>query len=722
MVAYQAHSAILTVGPGKTHSTIQACADVAVAGDTCEVYTATYNETVTLANDGSSGSWITFKSATGEFPINTGWHIEQRHYIEINGFTCGEIDGLSVTGAGSNIKILNNTITNTLNAVRIWADDVLISGNTFSGIGQDVFETFGERTTIRNNSIIDGYGDPTGVLHSDFWQSWCAAGNYRTGRYVLIENNTVIGAPGSNTHFGLVNETGGTGKEDCEPPTNIIVRYNKVWNVGSNAFNVDAINQQTGTGDNSIYNNTWGLFKQDGTPVVSIHQMSGSLDSDGINNVFYDTLALSAVGFQWGTGGAQSHNLYFDPDETLTFDGLASDEVGAIKNENPLLVDPGNNDFTFPSNSPAIDTGGPLTLTSGSGISSSTLVVDDATLFQAGWGGVEADTIYIRNVARPDVLIDFEAGANNDTIDLTYLASVTRGGSGTWSLNNTPNADVDTTYFKHTNYSTYVDGTWYDDSVGTSGMQYNTVTTSEESYNYTFSSQSKVTAISYMRIPQITQWGVSDMLMLQSSLGGYCVAQVLYDTTTRGIQAHVAASEFGSTSFKSSDQEPPEIIDYGAYIDDWIVVKLTFDNSDGTCSVSAYDPDDFSLIGSADITDAGQGSTMAGKTIETLLIGNNTHGNTEDPHYYDNVMLSFGSTTLMPTGAVQSVKISSIDYSTNTITLESAISWNDGDEVGLYEDSDGTVVYSGLSPDIGAYEYQPLPTLYKLGSGELILQ
>lgn len=50
-------------------------------------------------------------------------------------------------------------------------------------------------------------------------------------------------------------------------------------------------------------------------------------------------------------------------------------------------------------------------------------------------------------------------------------------------------------------------------------------------------------------------------------------------------------------------------------------------------------------------------------------------------------------------------QISSINYSTNTITLTSVISRNDGDSVWLYKDSSGNIVLIGSAPDIGASEY-----------------
>ncbi len=50
------------------------------------------------------------------------------------------------------------------------------------------------------------------------------------------------------------------------------------------------------------------------------------------------------------------------------------------------------------------------------------------------------------------------------------------------------------------------------------------------------------------------------------------------------------------------------------------------------------------------------------------------------------------------------VQIQSIDYSTNTITLETPMTWADNAPIWLYKKSDGTQVLYGSAPDIGAHE------------------
>jgi hypothetical protein len=62
-------------------------------------------------------------------------------------------------------------------------------------------------------------------------------------------------------------------------------------------------------------------------------------------------------------------------------------------------------------------------------------------------------------------------------------------------------------------------------------------------------------------------------------------------------------------------------------------------------------------------------------------------------------------------GSVENVvQITSINYTTNTITLSYSISRNDNDPVWLYKKSDGRRVLFGSAPDAGATEFQPIGT------------
>jgi len=57
-------------------------------------------------------------------------------------------------------------------------------------------------------------------------------------------------------------------------------------------------------------------------------------------------------------------------------------------------------------------------------------------------------------------------------------------------------------------------------------------------------------------------------------------------------------------------------------------------------------------------------------------------------------------------GTVSNIaQISSINYSTNTITLKSPMTWSDRANIWLYKKSDGKQVLYGSAPDYGAYEF-----------------
>jgi hypothetical protein len=55
------------------------------------------------------------------------------------------------------------------------------------------------------------------------------------------------------------------------------------------------------------------------------------------------------------------------------------------------------------------------------------------------------------------------------------------------------------------------------------------------------------------------------------------------------------------------------------------------------------------------------------------------------------------------TTASNHVCITAVNYSTNTLTLASPMTWVSGDKVWLYSDSSGTVRLTGSAPNIGAF-------------------
>src|ERR1700683_203995 len=68
---------------GGSYSSIQACANAAVAGDTCVVYAGSYNETPSLSHSGSSGSPITFSVNPGDCVTVMGFNLGSVSYVTI---------------------------------------------------------------------------------------------------------------------------------------------------------------------------------------------------------------------------------------------------------------------------------------------------------------------------------------------------------------------------------------------------------------------------------------------------------------------------------------------------------------------------------------------------------------------------------------------------------------------------------------------------------------
>lgn len=141
-VCLDADAAIYYVSPAGDNSssgtinepwrTIQYAAYNAVAGDKVLVRGGTYNESVYVENSGSAtGGYIVFKSYPTETAIIDGtglgipygenglFQVENKDYIRISGFKLTNYQstdsssplGILVTGAGTNIELLNNEIS-----------------------------------------------------------------------------------------------------------------------------------------------------------------------------------------------------------------------------------------------------------------------------------------------------------------------------------------------------------------------------------------------------------------------------------------------------------------------------------------------------------------------------------------------------------------------------------------------------------------------------------
>lgn len=120
----------------------------------------------------------------------------------------------------------------------------------------------------------------------------------------------------------------------------------------------------------------------------------------------------------------------------------------------------------------------------------------------------------------------------------------------------------------------------------------------------------------------------------------------------------------------------------------------------------------------------------SGTTSTSLVV-------TDASYFQDGYGLTNAYSTVSPdcisvTTVSNHVCITAVNYSTNTLTLASAISWTSGDHIWLYSKSDGVQVLTGSAPDMGAFPFtNPSPAPFgpfftsnfqPLGEGQLSLK
>jgi len=277
------------------YSSIQACANAVSAGDTCEVYSGTYAESVSIPISGSNGNPITFRVHSGDSVSVRQFDVTGRAYITISGFTVNGTSGRGIILTGSSFVVIeNNAITTTQagsgECIYGNSDDSVIRNNVLSVCGKASPGSYssagiysaGDRMIIEDNEVYDLGNDPlylqgggtNMVIRNNHFHDFTS--NYdanhidgfqvsgATLNYSLIEGNRFencsdnIGA--NDCHAGIVRTAGAADAE------NIIFRYNKSYN-----FNAGVMYGFSGDYNSYVrhYNNTMQAGAQindDSTP------------------------------------------------------------------------------------------------------------------------------------------------------------------------------------------------------------------------------------------------------------------------------------------------------------------------------------------------------------------------------------------------------------------------------------------------------------------------
>lgn len=376
----------------KPWKTIQKCANVLTAGETCNVLEGTYPEHVTMRRSGSSESPITFK-AVGKVTMN-GFTI-YADYVTIDGFEITDTDDYWETGwgifyQGANGVIQNNYIyyatrggitifappgkevftnhvvarnnklyRNALVGIEVHGRENLVEGNDIWGtiqnhpkstenIGRDAdgISFFGSGHIIRKNQIHDIlYGVPENDNpHIDCFQTW-SDDNKEAASNVIIEQNHCVNLQAQSAYevgqgFMMGNAS------------NITIRNNVI-----EAFR--GVNIIKNSQDILIINNTFI-----GNPNTSLssfypNAVGFAYSSSGIvvNNIFYNyTDSIIKIDHQPEDSLIVTNNNAYRADGVELINHL-SHYPDNLWNQDPMFIDPSNGDYRLQQNSPLVDRG-----------------------------------------------------------------------------------------------------------------------------------------------------------------------------------------------------------------------------------------------------------------------------------------------------------------------------------------------------------------------------
>jgi hypothetical protein len=431
---------------GGDYANIQACANAAVAGDSCTVYAGSYPEFVTLSHSGTAGSPITFQVNPGDAVSMRGFSISGQSYIIIGGNSSSSSfqitdptfsrSGCFYLSSTSHITIRYNNIHECSQSQAIRFDLTNVSSfawihhNTISwpaahpappctsncgqgGAGMlvngdhnlieyndlshmtDFHSIYGSYNVIRGEAMHDvqlaNFPSTTNNMHVDAIESQCTA-PLQALRYLLVEGNTV-------KHNGDLDNPNGHGWlfQDGPPvcgTTNVIDRFNLIYSVGS-AYLVGQIGAVPNI---KSYNNTFVKgYQTTSSSFAEFYNLTGNTGASLVNNLWYN--ASNVNGGAWAGTPTAANNLFYSTAcagfPNCTYANPFNSSTGAIRNSNPQFVDP-NSDWHLQASSPAIGTGAALTAVAAtdSGFGT-TLIVNDVGFFQDGSGIVGADWIRV---------------------------------------------------------------------------------------------------------------------------------------------------------------------------------------------------------------------------------------------------------------------------------------------------------------------------------------
>lgn len=448
--------------------TITKANQVLLAGDTVFIKQGSYTTFIAPSRSGTAVSPITYRSYSNDLVTvkdsTYGIHLDGKSRIVVQGITFTNLDRMMILENSANNNLISSCRfvkmrnQSSYNGSRIW----LLS--SYNQVTNCVFSDWGQCS----GGVASG-----GVLEIGFDDG----GPAYPGNYNLIENCTIF----NGGHHTL-------GVHGTHNIIRNNYTYNAAWTAnkgertlyvsGNSAYCNRNLFENNRIGYSDVPCDTWGapgaqitaewnIFRRNcfffnnlsaiQFSTLDNYPPSGPNHNYVYNNTFMhngwqtdhgsDDQQRSQIGFQnWSTvntvvANVIKNNLFYDAVRLYGYSSaFASDQIFANNyngdvSGNPLFVNasstPGSPanlsypDLSLRTNSPAIDTGGPLTtITSASG-SGTSFVVADAAYFVDGWGMIQGDRIQLQ--------------ASSQRVRITAInyssKSITVDGSLTWTQN-----------------------------------------------------------------------------------------------------------------------------------------------------------------------------------------------------------------------------------------------------------------------------------------------
>ncbi len=343
---------------------IQKAADTVWAGDTVIVKSGMYPERINFSNGtrGAPGQVITFTADPPRSVTMWGFYTKFAHYLRIEGFNITtdpsltgwtdangvfiasdhvevidnyfyNLDSAGISGESVGAVVRNNRIYHCQAGLTISGSDWLVEGNEVERLYQygngdcDYSRFFGDNHLIRHNYFHGTLFNEIGDAHVDCFQTFDNNGEY--AHHITIDGNICY-----DFHQGFMGEA---------------AYYHNMSDI---------------TFSNNIFahGGAWGLCVYQIQNVIVVHNVfadiayHGAGFNDGATGFVWNNIFYNAGSNYWASGGGAvegSNNLLFSTEGNIDPGDFPNDLV----NIDPLLVDPDGDNYHLFAESPAIDAG-----------------------------------------------------------------------------------------------------------------------------------------------------------------------------------------------------------------------------------------------------------------------------------------------------------------------------------------------------------------------------